>query len=84
VNVTIEDRYGLQNILAELFSGIMYTARCTKLTKAYARWVEGEPCHTSRGTAAYGCCCTFIDVGTTSSPAEPNPALAALVPTCTV
>jgi hypothetical protein len=24
VNVTIEDRHGLQNFLAELFSGIMY------------------------------------------------------------
>jgi hypothetical protein len=38
----------------------------------------------SRGTAANGCCCTVIDVGTTVSPAESHPALATLIPTCTV
>ena len=38
----------------------------------------------SRGTAANGCCCTVIDVGTTASPAESHPALATLIPTCTV
>jgi hypothetical protein len=38
----------------------------------------------SQGTAANGCCCTVIDVGTTVSPAESHPALATLVPTCTV
>ncbi len=39
---------------------------------------------TSQGTAANGRCCTVIDVGTTSSPAELHPALATLIPTCTV
>jgi hypothetical protein len=39
----------------------------------------------SRHTAAKGCCyCTVIDVGTTVSPAESRPALATLIPTCTV
>jgi hypothetical protein len=38
----------------------------------------------SQGTAANGRCCTVIDVGTTSLPAELHPALATLIPTCTV
>jgi hypothetical protein len=38
----------------------------------------------SRGTAANGCCCTVMDVGTTVSPAASHPTLATLIPTCTV
>jgi hypothetical protein len=38
----------------------------------------------SQGTAANGRCCTVIDVGTTVSPTESHPALATLIPTCTV
>jgi hypothetical protein len=34
--------------------------------------------------SSYGCCCTVIDVGTTVSPAESHPALATLIPMCTV
>ena len=45
-------------------------------TQQYSRY--------SRGTAAKGCCCTVIDVGTTVLPAESHPALATLIPTCTV
>ncbi len=38
----------------------------------------------SRVTAAKGCCCTVIDVGTTVLPAESHPAFATPTPTCTV
>jgi hypothetical protein len=38
----------------------------------------------SQGTAANGCCCTVIDVGTTVLPAESHPALTTLIAKCTV